>query len=136
MRTIRTIGAAGVLSLVLLVAFATAVTAAGKVPSGEGLITSGEAGISSVTCSDPTITEVIFPRGGGIANWTLDGRKYVTQTLDISGTVTTPEGTFPSEFSKDYGNKAGLAGDEVTCTFNLSGPGFEGTGAVTLLRVW
>jgi hypothetical protein len=117
---------------------ASSVGAAGNVPSGQGLIAPAESGITNIECTDPTISDadLLTPRGGGAATWVDDGRMFLLQSIDVSGTVTTPDGTFPVQFSKTYGNKAGLTGDTITCTFDLAGPGFEGTGTATLVQVW
>ena len=131
----RRLGVAVIASMLAVLSLASTASAAGKVPQGQGLITSLEAGIASLECTDPLITEVIFAGGGG-ATWTTDGRMYLLQSIDVTGTITTPEGTFPAEFSKTYGNKAGLTGDTVSCTFAQSAPGFEATGTVTVVRVW
>ena len=136
MRNPHRLGVAVIASMLAVLALASTASAAGNVPQGQGLITNLEAGITSLECTDPLITEVIFPRGGGGATWTIDGRMYLLQSIDVTGTITTPEGTFPAEFSKTYGNKAGLTGDAVTCTFAQSAPGFEATGTVTVVRVW
>ena len=121
----------------LLTMLALAMPAAAQTPQGQGLITAADAGISNLVCSDPSISaeDVIFPRGGGTATWLPDGRMYIVQSLSVEGTVTTPDGSMPVSFAKSYGQKAGLAAETITCTFDQSGPGFEASGIVTLVRV-
>ena len=121
----------------LLAMLVFAMPAAAQTPQGQGLITAADAGISNLVCPDPSISaeNVIFPRGGGTANWLPDGRMYVLQSISVEGTVTTPDGSMPVSFAKSYGQKAGLAAETITCTFDQTGPGFEGSGTVTLVRV-
>jgi hypothetical protein len=125
-------------SLVTLLAMlALAMPANAQTPQGQGLITAAEQGISNLVCPDPSISaeDVIFPRGGGTPTWLPGGQMYVVQSLSIEGTVTTPDGSMPVSFAKTYGQKAGLADEAITCTFDLTAPGFEGSGTVTLVRV-
>jgi hypothetical protein len=124
----------------MLLAISLAATAvAGGHPAGQGLTTTADHGITNLSCTDPTITDVVLTRGGGVATWTLDGRFFVLQSLEISGTVTTPEGSFPVSFGKTWGNRTGLQGEHVMCTFTQSftddGATFTGTGTVHLVRV-
>ena len=121
----------------LLTMLALAMPAAARTPQGQGLISAADAGISNLVCPDPSISaeDVIFPRGGGTATWLPDGRMYVVQSLSVEGTVTTPDGSVPVSFAKVYGQKVGLADEMITCTFDQTGPGFEASGTVTLVRV-
>jgi hypothetical protein len=122
----------------LLAMLALAMPATAATPQGQGLITAPDAGISNLVCPhDPSISaeDVIFPRGGGSATWLQDGQMYLVQSLSVAGTVTTPDGPMPVSFAKTYGQKVGLAAETITCTFDQSGPGFEGSGTVTLVRV-
>ena len=121
----------------LLTMFALAMPAAAQTPQGQGLITAAEAGISNLVCPDPSISaeNVIFPRGGGTPTWLPDGTMYVVQSLSVEGTATTPDGPMPVAFAKSYGQKVGLADEMITCTFDQTGPGFEASGTVTLVRV-
>ena len=130
-------------SLILsaLMALASAATAAaGTPPSGQGLIGLSGEGITSLTCSDPSITldDLVTGPGGGVPNWTVDGRMYVLQSIDVSGTITTPDGSFPVSFSKTWGNKTGL-GEVVTCTFDQEttedGATLAATGTATVVRI-
>lgn len=136
MRTLRILAALLMTSLLTL-ALAGAATA--QTPQGQGLTTLASEGISALDCTDSTITEanVILTRGGGPVTFVADGRMYLLQSVEVSGTVTTPGGAFPVEFSKTFGNKAGLT-DVVTCTFEQSleedGATFEGSGTVVLVR--
>jgi hypothetical protein len=139
MRTPRAILA---LALALLTSLALATTAfAANVPKGQGLTSLAEHGIYAIECTDPTIglDDVIIPRGGGAATWITDGRFYVTQSFHIAGTITTPEGTFPIEFSQEYGKKRGLEGSQITCTFHVqfeeNGTTGHAVGTVVLYRV-
>jgi hypothetical protein len=128
-----------VISAVMTLAFA-ATAAAGTPPSGQGLIGASEQGITSLSCSDPSITidDLVSTPGGGAPNWTVDGGMYVLQSIEISGTVTTPDGSFPVSFSKTWGNKTGL-GEVVTCTFDQeateNGATLEATGIATIVRI-
>jgi hypothetical protein len=122
----------------LLTMFALAMPAAAQTPQGQGLITAADAGISNLVCpADPSISaeDVIFPRGGGTPAWLPDGRMYVVQSLSVEGTITTPDGSMPVFFAKSYGQKVGLADEVIICTFDQTGPGFEASGTVTLVRV-
>jgi hypothetical protein len=123
--------------LVVLAMLALAMPAAAQTPQGQGLITAADAGISNLVCPDASISaeDVIFPRGGGTATWLPDGPMYVVQTLSVEGTVITPDGPMLSSFSKAYGQKVGLTDETITCTFDQTGPGFEASGTVTLVRV-
>ena len=121
----------------LLTMLALAMPAAAQTPHGQGLITAAEAGISNLVCPDPSISaeNVIFPRGGGTATWLPDGTMYVVQSLSVEGTAATPDGPMSVSFAKSYGQKVGLADEMITCTFDQTGPGFEASGTVTLVRV-
>lgn len=141
MRSIwRRLGASAVAAMLTL-AVAGSALAAGSVPRGHGLANLAQQGIQNLDCTDPTIdgADVILPRGGGAATWVADGRLYVVTSVSVSGTVTTPEGSFPVAFSQSYGVKAGLE-ETVSCTFDTAfeedGATFEGSGTVTLARVW
>lgn len=121
----------------LALSLGAASTVAAQAPAGQGLAGLADQGISSLVCSDPTIglDDVTLPRGGGRAVWIDDGRMFLVQSLEITGTVTTPEGSFPVSFTKTYG--AGASSATVTCTFDQVNPeeGFAGTGTVTLTPV-
>ena len=121
----------------LLTMLALAMPAAAQTPQGQGLITAADAGISNLDCPDLSISaeDVIFPRGGGTPTWLPDGQMYVVQSLSVEGTVTTPDGPMPVSFAKSYGQKVGLADEMIECTFDQTGPGFEASGTVTLVRV-
>ena len=127
------------ISALVTLAFAATV-AAGTPPTGQGLIGASDDGITSLTCSDPSITidDLVFTPGGGTPNWTVDGRMYVLQSIEVSGTITTPDGSFPVSFSKAWGNRTGL-GEVVTCTFEQeateNGATLEGTGTATIVRI-
>ena len=135
----RTLTVSLTISALMVLAFA-APAAAGTPPSGQGLIGASDEGITSLTCSDPSITidSLVFVPGGGPPNWTVDGRMYVLQSIEVSGTVTTPDGSFPVSFSKTWGNKTGL-GEVVTCTFEQeateNGATLEATGTATVVRI-
>ena len=122
----------------LLLAFAAPV--AGATPGGQGLTTLPEQGITSVSCTDSSITlgSVRLPRGGGAANFVAGGRVYVTLSISVTGTGTGPGGTFPVSFQKTYGARTGLS-TRITCTFTQSfvdaGVTFNVTGTITLARV-
>jgi hypothetical protein len=141
MRTPRAI-AATALALLLTLALAAPALAAGKVPQGKGLTTLAAEGITAITCTDPTIHagNVILPPGGGGATWVTDGRLYVVRSFNFTGTMTTPEGTFPVDFEVTFGKKKGLADESVTCTFHVTfeedGATFHLVGTVVLYRVW
>jgi hypothetical protein len=128
-----------ILSAVMALAFATT-AAAGTPPSGQGLIGASDQGITSLSCSDPSITidDLVFTPGGGAPNWTVDGRMYVLQSIEVSGTITTPDGSFPVSFSKTWGNKTGL-GEVVTCIFEQeateNGATLDATGTATVVRI-
>jgi hypothetical protein len=121
----------------LFAMLALAMTAAAQTPQGQGLMTVADEGVSNLVCSDPSISaeDVVVTRGGGTPAWLLDGRMYLIQSISIEGTVTTPDGSMPVSFAKSYGQRAGLAAETITCTFDQSGPGFEASGTVTLVRV-
>ena len=121
----------------LFAMLALAMTAAAQTPQGQGLMTVADEGVSNLVCSDPSIRaeDVIVTRGGGTPTWLLDGRMYLIQSISVEGTVTSPDGSMPVSFAKSYGQKAGLAAETITCTFDQSGPGFEASGTVTLVRV-
>lgn len=135
----RTLTVSLIGSALMALAFA-ATAAAGTPPSGQGLIGASGEGITSLTCSDSSITmdDLVFTPGGGTPNWTVDGRMYILQSIEVSGTVTTPDGSFPVSFSKTWGNKTGL-GEVVTCTFEqeatMDGATFEATGMATIVRI-
>ena len=109
----------------LLVMLALAVPAAGKTPNGKGLITAPQTGISSLNCTDASIQaeDILFPRGGGLATWVIDGEMYLLWSISVDG------------FSMTSGNKHGLSDETITCTFVQSGPGFEVSGTVVLVQV-
>src|SRR5918996_2119934 len=119
----------------LLTMLALAMPAAARTPQGQGLITAAEQGIANLVCPDPSISaeDVTFPRGGGAATWLPDGSMYLVQSISIEGTVTTPDGSVPVSFAKSYGQKAGLAAETITCTFDQLVPGFDVSGTVTLV---
>lgn len=135
----RTLTVSLIISALMTLAFA-ATAAAGTPPSGQGLIGPSDEGITSLTCSDPSITidDLVFVPGGGPPNWTVDGRMYVLQSIEVSGTVTTPDGSFPVSFGKTFGNKTGL-GEAVVCTFEQeateNGATLEATGTATIVRI-
>ena len=132
--------AATALVVSVLMIFLMVGTAAAKVPSGQGLAGLADEGISNLVCDDPTITteDVVVTRGGGAVAWT-SGDLYLLQSIHVVGTVTTPDGSFPVEFSKSYGQRTGLAGEQVSCTFDQTfeedGAVGEATGEVVLVRV-
>lgn len=141
MRTPRAVTTGAVLALLMTLAF-SATAAAGNVPRGQGLSNFAAVGITNLVCTDPTIgtEDVILPRGhGATASWVIDGRMYLLGSIAVVGTVTTPEGTFPVEFSQSYGQKTGLANGDVTCTFDQSfeegAVTFEASGTAVLVRV-
>jgi len=109
----------------LLVMLALAGPAAAKTPSGRGLITAPDTGISNLSCTDPSIQaeDILFPRGGGLATWVIDGEMYLLWSIAVDG------------FSMTFGNKHGLSDETITCTFVQSGPGFEVSGTVVLVQV-
>ena len=109
----------------LLLMLALAVPAAAKTPNGKGLITAPETGISSLSCTDSSIQaeDILFPRGGGLATWVIDGEMYLLWSISVDG------------YSMMFGNKHGLADETITCTFVQSGPGFEASGTVVLVEV-
>ncbi len=109
----------------LLVMLALAGPAAAKTPNGKGLITGPEAGISSLSCTDLSIQaqDILFPRGGGLATWVIDGEMYLLWSIAVDG------------FSMTFGNKHGLSDETITCAFVLSGPGFAVSGTVVLVQV-
>jgi hypothetical protein len=120
------------LALLLLAA-----PAAAQTPSGQGLDTIADQGITLTECSDPSLMNEthLSPPGGGAVSFISDGRTYVIRFLSIEGVVTPEEGDpFPVSIERDLGQKAGLE-TVSSCTFTVSGPGFEGTGSVTLARV-
>ena len=125
---------------VLMTLALAATAAAGTPPSGQGLIGASDDGITSLTCSDPSITvdDLVFTPGCGTPNWTVDGRMYVLQSIEVSGTITTPDGSFPVSFSKTWGNRTGL-GEVVTCRFEQeateNGATFEAMGTATIVRI-
>jgi hypothetical protein len=124
---------AALLVAALLVA-ALAAPAAARTPQGQGLTTLASEGITALTCpadSSITVETVIIPRGGTPV-WIADGRMYLLQSLDIAGTFN----GFPVSFSKTWGKKTGLSDEVITCSFDSAGEGFEGSGTVTLVRVW
>jgi hypothetical protein len=116
------------------------VASAGTPPSGQGLATLAFEGITSLVCSDPSITvdDVVITRGGGTATWTVDGRMYVLQSIDASAIITTPDGSFPDSFSKTWGNKTGRS-ETISCDFeqhfSQGDFSFDGSGTVTLVRI-
>jgi hypothetical protein len=125
-------------SLATLLAMLTlAMPAAAQTPQGQGLMTVADEGVSNLVCSDPSISaeDVVATRGGGTPAWLPDGRMYVIQSISVEGTITTPDGTMPVSFAKSYGQKAGLAAETITCTFDQTAPGLEASGTVTLVRV-
>jgi hypothetical protein len=121
----------------LLTMLALAVPAAAQTPQGQGLMTVFDEGVSNLVCSDPSFSaeDVVVTRGGGTPAWLLDGRMFLLQSISIEGTVTTPDGSMPVSFAKSYGQKAGLGDETITCTFDQTGPGFEGSGTVILVRM-
>ena len=121
----------------LLAMIALAMPVAAQTPQGQGLMTVADEGVSNLVCSDPSITaeDIVVTRGGGPPAWLVDGRMYVIQSIAVEGTITTPDGSMPVSFAKSYGQKVGLGGETVTCTFDQTGPGFEASGTVTLVRV-
>jgi hypothetical protein len=121
----------------LLAMLALAMPAAAQPPPGQGLISVADEGVSNLVCSDPSISaeDVVVTPGGGTATWLLDGRMFVIQSISVEGTITTPDGPMTASFAKSYGQKAGLAAETITCTFDQTGPGFEASGTVTLVRV-
>lgn len=135
----RTLTVSLIVAALMALAFA-ATAAAGTPPSGQGLIGASGEGITSLTCSDSSITidDLVFTPGGGTPNWTVDGRMYVLQSIAVSGTVTTPDGSFPVSFSKTWENRTSL-GEVVTCTFEqegtMDGATLEATGTATVVRI-
>jgi hypothetical protein len=121
----------------LLAMLALAMPVAAQTPQGQGLMTVADEGVSNLVCSDPSIQaeDIVVTRGGGPPAWLVDGRMYVIQSISVEGTITTPDGSMPVSFAKSYGQKVGLGGETVTCTFDQTGPGFEASGTVTLVRV-
>jgi hypothetical protein len=116
------------------------VASAGTPPSGQGLATLAIEGITSLGCSDPSIAvdDVVVTRGGGTATWTVDGRMYLLQSIDVSLIITTPDGSFPDSFSKTWGNKAGLT-EMITCDFeqhfSQGDVSVDGSGTATLVLI-
>lgn len=135
----RTLTVSLIISALMALAFAAPATA-GTPPSGQGLIGASDQGITSLSCSDPSITidDLVFTPGGGAPNWTVDGRMYVLQSIEVSGTITTPDGSFPVSSSKTWGNKTGL-GEVVVCAFEqeatVNGATLEATGTATVVRI-
>jgi hypothetical protein len=143
MTTSRRLTASLIVSALMTLAIA-ATAAAGTPPSGQGLTGLASEGITSLTCPGTSITadDVVVPRGGGAATWTTvdgDGRMYVLQSINASGTLTPPVGDpIPISFSKTWGNKTGRS-ETLTCTFvqhgSEDGFTFDATGTATLVRI-
>lgn len=87
--------------------------AAGKAPGGQGLVwlmNQTDIELSNLECSDPTVTDVLLPRGGN-ATWVVGepDRMYVLKSISGTGTVTFPDGSETYSFEQSYGHKTGKA---------------------------
>jgi hypothetical protein len=107
-------------ALLACTALAAPATAA---PPGAGLET------VPVTCDDDQTTTVTVSAG---ASFWLGEQHYVLTSFAV--TFTPAGGGDPEMFSKTYGQRRGLAGDEITCTATLEEPG-EGTAVIVATGV-
>jgi hypothetical protein len=114
-------GASFLCAVALLAAAATPASAAG--PPGEGLI-----GFGTWTCDGLGDVGLIGPRGDKAATaFTTNGEHLNLLSLEITGTF---EGG-PVDFSKIYGQKAGLT--TFTCTQHFEDPEFQASTDATLV---
>jgi hypothetical protein len=124
-----------------LVTLLLAAAVSAGTPRGQGLSSPLEQGFTALDCGDADIgiEDVIFPRGGGGATWTTDGRMYLVQRVEGDVTITLPDSTvIHDSFAQTYGRKTGLA-ERITCSFAIfgeeNGVTFEAEGTVVLARV-
>lgn len=125
----RIIAGLGVAAIALIGPLSSAAPA--HVPNGNGLVTVAAFGITSISCTNgvTSATQITTTRGDGSSFWFANGSHVVKSWESFTsrfGTVT-----------KTFGQKTGLAGSTVTCTFSGSNPylgAFSGTVRGVLVR--
>jgi hypothetical protein len=109
-------------ALLALLSVAMFAAPAAAAPPGQGLES------FPVDCAGTTVTATV---SGGASFW-LGDQHYVLTSF--TGTFTPEGGGTPETFTKTYGEKAGLAGSEITCSVTFVEPG-QGTFAITATGV-